>query len=444
VPDLQCRQALAAAVREAARAERREARERLCQDARRLGRFRRCILGGGSDRDAAEQWEGGEDEAKIEALKERISEQRKFVESSRQSLKCKRHLPPTEGAAAGVAAPAALSQEEIDDDIWEQRELFISKLAAANRDETELKEREQRLRAEREEHVKLSRAIEVEDRLGFGDFSMLNSRYQLLRLTSRSLQTTIYRAFDLVALRTVVVRVHSTDPKCADRAAWLRDVARDCEQLSRGVRHPNVVPLLDFFPHDGDSLATVWEHVGGDTLEAYLWRTGPMPEKEVRGCAVQLLGVLRHVEGRGLRLSGLELRPSKLEVRGGEVRVSGAALLGSLRRGTASGREARALARTSSALTETPPEACGASEALDEDDFLHDWTKVAARSAGCTLHEMLFNRAPDFAPGGAVQLPDAPKVTAECRDFLGRLLDRERRPTLQELSSEPFVSQRRR
>lgn len=447
------RLALASALREQAQAERREGRELLLRDARRLGRFRRNILAGlGAKGEVAFQWEGGEDHVQIEALRVRVKEQREFIERSRKSLNGRKLPEPAGGGQAPAAA--SMTQEELDEEIWEQRELCCSKLEAVKRDEAELKDREQRLRFEREEYVSQSRALEVEDLHCFGPMHLLNSRYQLLRLLSRSASTTTYRAYDLAWPGQCVVKMHTLPRSMQEER--LQAIIRDCDQLrSLKDQHSGVVSLLDHFvPPEGGSLATVWEHVDGEYLETYLRRNGAMPEKEVRGIALQLLSTLRFVQSKGLRLQAQDLRASRLALRAGEVKVSGVSLIAALRQpGKVPGLSgARALARSTSTLTEleVQPDSVGRDDGdIAEDDILLDWETAAVRQLGRTLHELLFDKSPLGGPGGGgddmlsntpVQLPDGPKISTECREFVRKMLDKYRRLSVQEVSNDPFVS----
>jgi len=431
---------LAAALRQIALAERREARARLWRDARRLGRFRRGLVGSASDRDAAVQWEGGTEAEQIEVLRARICEQKQQVERSRKSLNRPR-APPQDG---GVQP----SQEEIDEEIWEQRELCNTKIAAVHRDEQELREREQRLHVERVEYLRQLRAVKAEDQVDFGSFLMLQHRYQLLRLLSRggsSGSSAVYSAHDLHTLHSCCVRIHQLDPKAPDREASLRAISQECETVKQ-LRHPGLMALLDYFPHENGSVATVWDHRECDFLDSYLLRNGPVPEKEARGIVLQLLSTLRFVESRGHRLDSQDLRPSRLAFRGGEVRVGGVALL------SLAGADGRAAARSGVlGMSEVLPDSCGSIEPQGaEDDLLGvagDEASAAIRVIGMTLYQALFGKCPE-APGmvaqgvelSVVQLPDQPKISVECREYLLRLLDRDRRLTLQEAYNDPFVA----
>jgi len=423
------RTGLAVVLRQLALAERREARERLLCDAGRLGRFRRGLLGSHNDRDAAGQWEGGTDAEELEILRARISEQKQQVDRCRKSLNRPRSLQPDGGPQ--------LTQEEIDEEVWEQRELCNTKLSAVHRDEQELKEREQRLQVERLEHMRQLRAVNAEDSSDFCSLRLLQDRYQLLRLASKCGSLTIYRAYDLVAIRPCGVRVHRMDGR-----ASIEHVSRECESLKQ-LRHTGLVSLVDSFHHEHGSFITIWESSAGEPLDSYLLRYGPLSEKEARGLVLQLFSTLRFVESRGHQLDCQDLRPSRLTFRGGELKVAGPAIL-SLRNPDN--------AHSSSRRT-VPLDSCGSTETLEmEDDAIDSSAASAAiRTIGMTLFQALFGRWPEAseaaglgAEGGCVQIPEQPRVSAECRECLCRLLDRDRSLTVQEAFADPFIAPSRR
>ncbi|CAE8680057.1 unnamed protein product, partial [Polarella glacialis] len=94
---------LVRSLRNSAQAERRQDREWVCREGRRLGRFRRGLVGTAVDKDAAVQWEGGLEAEELEAMRVRIVEQKQQVEDLKKSQKPKK--------AAQVLAPAAASGE---------------------------------------------------------------------------------------------------------------------------------------------------------------------------------------------------------------------------------------------------------------------------------------------------------------------------------------------
>lgn len=428
----ECRCQLARALVKVAQGERREARERLQRDGRRLGRYRAVLMGdaGRGDPAAAVQWEGGTEAEDIERLRAHIAEQKLAIERMRKSTSRPRLRTPAEGKPPGT--------EEAEEALWEHRELCSSRLAAVNREEAVLREREQRLRVDRLEHLRREKVSQAEDQAEYADFPLLRGRYQLLRLIGRSRRTEAYRAHDLGMLRPCAVKLH----RCAgaspeQREARLGALMRDCETLRR-LRHQRVAALMDHFPLEGGgAVATVWEFCEGDTLEAHLRRHGPLPEKEARGVALQVLSALRCVEAVGEALRGARLKPSRLVLRGGEAKIVGLGLP----------RASGGSSGSTVAGPYAPPdcyESQGDGAAGSEAPVVDVW------AAGAILYEMLFGELPSLLDGSGaeagsacVRLPDQPKISAECKDFLRRVLDRDRRPTVEEACCDPFVRRQR-
>lgn len=421
-----------------AQAERREQRERLRRDSRRLGNFRRGLYGRGQDRDAAVQWEGGTEEEEIESLKKRIDDQRRQVEEIKKSLQ-----KPLKGRQR-----LGQTLEEVEEETWEQKELCHAKGDAAKRYELELADRTRRLAIERAEHLRLYRVIEEEDKLSFGSFQPLRKRYQLLRLLSRSSSTEVYKAHDLQQLCPCMVKIHSLgcDSQVGERAEHLGVISGECEAYKQ-LQCRSLAMLMDHFAvEEGSKYATIWEFCEGDSFEAYVCRHGPVPEKEARGVVLQLLSTLRNVESKGFPSKNLDLKPSRITLRGGEVKITSIGLnhLKS-RHGVCRRRPTLEVPADDSPLESQV-------DCLDGTDS----ASSAVAITGAIMFELLFGRPPEAAASvdtGAsfrpfsmgtqpvgVQFPESPRHTAECRDFLSRLLDRDRRLTVQQAYADPFVT----
>lgn len=453
---LQYRWELSRLLAEKGEAERGVLRERLRSDARRLGQPRRGILGSASERDAAVQWEGGTEAEQLEALRLRISEQKLQVEQIRRSMTKaggRTRPSPTNAASAPAGSgstffPSAADScgtpaggvEDAEEEAWEKRELCNSKVQANQREENELREREQKLQVERFEYLRLLNACEAEDQAELTG-RCLRRKYQLIRVLSAAQRTEVYRAQDLELLQACVVRIHSLDVvvDAADREERLRLLTAECESVKR-LRHSALCALLGFFPQEGGmSFVTVWEFCDGDSLEAYLLRNGPIPEKEARGIFLQILSALKYADSRGHALRSRDVRPPKLVFRCGEVKVPSIGL-------------ARLHQSPSPSSPEVPVGSPGCTDTPFLDDSFCSNAQAASSSAlgtaAATFHEMLFSRRPErticaLGGEGAVQLPDLPKVSAECREYLLRLLDRDRRLTLQEAYSDPYIRPRK-
>lgn len=167
-----------------------------------------------------------------------------------------------------------------------------------------------------------------------------------------------------------------------------------------------------------------------------------MSEKDARGILLQVLSALRLLDSKGIRIYGEDLRCSRLLIRCGEVRITSPILLPpQLRRGGRGRHWLRSTGHDSPAhghsIHMSP-----SGETLPDEDVLGD----AVGCVGVLLHELLFGRVPETPKTACSQesfaqlLPDLPKdVSAPCRQYLLRLLDRDRRPTIQDVYNDPFI-----
>mmetsp|Transcript_25607 Transcript_25607/g.55919 ORF Transcript_25607/g.55919 Transcript_25607/m.55919 type:complete len:534 (+) Transcript_25607:167-1768(+) len=429
---------LASSLRQATLVERREERERLWRDRRRVGSFRRGLMGSSSDRDAAVQWEGGTEAEALEAMRGHIAEQNQQIADIRKAVKKPRQQ---------LEGRPQVTQEDLDEEVWEQRELCISKGEALEHEKRELRDREQRLQQERVEYMRQLQAVEAEDQVEFGSFRMLQQRYQLLRLSMRTPSVLTYRAYDLLLLKHCFVKIHQLVARPSDREAHVTLLQQECEALKQ-IRHPGIETLLDHFLHEDNSFASVWEIWEGEPLEAYFQRHGPVPEKEARVIILQMLSILRFAESKGYQLDSQELRSCRLIFCSGEVKVGGVALLPCLRSCSLEGSDIGRLGSREPMPDSKTQEAERA--VLTGVDGINCGARATVCMVGVTLHEALFAKRPDIQVVGAEpsgpcsQLPDQPRISPECRGFLLRLLDRDCQMTVQDAYSHPFIAPARR
>eukprot|EP00929_Paragymnodinium_shiwhaense_P030912 TRINITY_DN17424_c0_g1_i1.p1 TRINITY_DN17424_c0_g1~~TRINITY_DN17424_c0_g1_i1.p1 ORF type:complete len:585 (-),score=165.72 TRINITY_DN17424_c0_g1_i1:113-1867(-) len=419
---LEFRGTLARALSQLAQEERRRERASLARTARRLGRCRRGLMGGSLAKDAVVQWEGGEEAQQLEALKKRIEKQKQQVEGMKNVRK---NVPKSRPDGE------RLSPEEEEDWIWEQTELRNSKSAAIQREESELNTREQKLHVDRKEYLQQLRRLETEDQVGFGPFPPVRQRYQLLRLLARKRHdlVNVYKAQDLVSLQPCVLRIHQLGQR-PDAAATIEAISRECEALRQLKNCAAIAALLDHFPAEGTSAyVTVWELCQGQTLETYMLRNGPLSEKDARGIMLQFLSMARAVRSKGHQIHSHDLKASRLFVRGGAIKM-GSLSLATLAKPEDNGHLTRSV--SSQLALDMQPDSLEELAAGDNDGAVV-WTLALL------MHEMLFGRRADSREPGPVQLPETPKISAECREYLSVLLNRDRRPSLHEAFNDPFI-----
>jgi hypothetical protein len=381
-------------------------------------------------------WHGGTDSEDVEELKKRITEQKQQIEKLQESIKSR---------AKTIKKPGeqTKSVEELEEDLWENRELVIAKSEALKRDENDLKDRERRLHIERCEHARLLRSIETEDIMSFGAFPTMLKRYQLLRLqaTTSSKGTDMYKAYDVTMLHYCLVKIHhlsfdsgsqagKSDP--AKKVETLEAIGQQCEAF-KGLKHgAGFASLLDHFElESGAKYVTVWEWCEGDQTEAFLLRNTPMLEKEAKGIILQLISALRTAERSGFQPGHLDFKPSRLTfLRGGEVKINSVSFP-QLR---------NAIGKSRSRSLEVPLESQDSNriESQEADDDL-DGEGQVIRLAGSLFFELLFARPPAHGDRN-LELPENIRISPECRECLCRMFDRERRITVQDVYSDPFFA----
>lgn len=451
---------LARALRQGAQADRRGEREQLCRSAHRLGRFKRNLLGKTSARGSPVQWEGGQEADELDARRSRLVEQKAQVDELRNSLQKPKKRQQTSASATEGPSPEDLEEEAAEQ--WECKELIGAKLCAINREEIELREKESRLNSDRLEYLRKFCVIDDEEKDVVGNSRLLVQRYQVLRLLGKGRSRSIYRAYDLINQQLVVLQLFRKAPDSKASAA------ADC-QRAKSLKHPSIATMVDsFIDADTGSYIIVWEFVEGEPLDNYIRKAGSS-EKEARGIILQLLSALRYLESKRHGLDGQDLRSSRLVIRGGEVKIGTLTLPSFRKKSTASAGAPLLLQRDASpdpglpGLARQAPEddprlAPDSLPSVDEtqdtmgdtDGILGDSLGISAavHTAGSVLHELLFGKKaenPDtstsaFQPEPAVvQLPDMPKLSTECRDFLLGLLDRDRCLTATEAYADPFL-----
>jgi len=100
----------------------------------------------------------------------------------------------------------------------------------------------------------------------------------------------VWRAYDLVELREVAVKIHQLDPRWSDakKENYTKHVSREYE-IHRNVRHPRIVSLYDVFEIDNNSFATVLECCEGTDLDTLLKERRMLPERDARAILLQVL-----------------------------------------------------------------------------------------------------------------------------------------------------------
>jgi tousled-like kinase len=124
----------------------------------------------------------------------------------------------------------------------------------------------------------------------------LDDRFLLRMLLGKGGFSEVWRAFDLVELREVAVKIHQLDPRWSDgkKENYTKHVSREYE-IHRKVRHPRIVSLFHVFEIDNNSFATVLELCDGTDLDTLLKEKKVLPERDARAILLQILSGMKYL-----------------------------------------------------------------------------------------------------------------------------------------------------
>jgi serine/threonine-protein kinase len=208
----------------------------------------------------------------------------------------------------------------------------------------------------------------------------LEGRYQIERELGRGGMAMVYLARDLKHDRLValkVLRPELTASLGAER--FLREI-----QLTAGLDHPHIVPVLD----SGESAGLLWytmPFVEVETLRRRLQRERQLPLEDALHVAGEVADALAYAHRRGL--VHRDVKPENILLAGGHARLSDFGI-------------ARLVAVSGERLTETGLAVGTAAymspeQALGQDAVDH---RADVYGLGCVLYEMLAGEAPYTGP----------------------------------------------
>eukprot|EP00403_Amphidinium_massartii_P003152 CAMPEP_0178378654 /NCGR_PEP_ID=MMETSP0689_2-20121128/4540_1 /TAXON_ID=160604 /ORGANISM="Amphidinium massartii, Strain CS-259" /LENGTH=620 /DNA_ID=CAMNT_0019998735 /DNA_START=140 /DNA_END=1998 /DNA_ORIENTATION=- len=435
------RGALASTLKEIARREDDEERTQVASAASRLGKMVQAGAMKGSP------WQGGYEAEEIEKVKERIKEDKASIAKLRLQLSKKAKQSAAED---GIGTGSGDEGE----DIPEVREICSHRTAFLTREENAIREREQRLAAERQLHFKKLQRLQAASASAHRNYPLFKNRYQILNLIGRGGFSEVFRAYDLESLAYRAVKIHAVSTEMTDdqRRNYVKHCMREYE-IQLGLNHPRVVRLLEGFKIHDSAFVTVLEFCEGVTLDEYLKQHGQLPEKEARGIIIQVLSGLRYLNSVDHRNYGkiihYDLKPQNLFIDCGEVKIADFGLSKVVQATCADTIELTS--HGAGTYWYLPPECL---TSLTQGETPRISNKVDVWSTGVIMYEMLFARRPfghrqsqeqllrsmHGAPNFDVDFPPTPKVSQDVKEFIKRLLtkDRDQRPDVLAAYGDPY------
>jgi len=446
--------ALRRALVAAAKVERDELRAQVVRDSTRLGYWR---AGMGSDYGGS--WEGGTLEEEIKGERRRLDNDKQSLDRERRKLaqmrrRAKNAAATTDGDAddAEEGDDAADNGEQLDEEVFELRELLALRSSFLANAERCLRESEQKLAADRLLHLRRLKIVRALDNSQLRAYPVIKNRYQILNLVGRGGFSEVYKAYDTVDGMFCGVKIHTVTRDMGDeqRESYIRHAIRESE-IHKQLLHPRIVRMYHRFCIDANTFATVLEYCEGVDLDTFLKRNGPLSEKETRGIEIQILSALKHLN-KDHKIIHYDLKPANLMFRKGEIKILDFGLSKQVDRAGADTMELTS--QGAGTYWYLPPECLMSSNGAPA----RISNKVDVWSVGVIGYECVFGKRP-FGHGmaqdhflGAVsslhfqlEFPQLPKsVTSEFKDFLRALLNPivEQRPDVLEAYNHPYIRRR--
>ncbi|KAJ3047760.1 Serine/threonine-protein kinase tousled-like 2 [Rhizophlyctis rosea] len=338
----------------------------------------------------------------------------------------------------------------------EQEEIIKLRLAALKKEEGEVQGMVERLGVERDLHVRESRRVRDEDESRFNHHPVLNERYLLLKMIGKGGFSEVYKAFDLVEMRSVACKIHSLSDRWSEerKTNYIKHSLREY-RIHKELHHPRVVRLFDVFEFDYHSFCTILEFCEGRDLESHLQMVKTMPEREAKSVVVQVLSALKYLNEGERSVIHFDLKPGgswgclgRSKVMEENEAASFALASGSFRI-----KEMELTSQGAGTYWYLPPEVF----TPRSQEPIKISSKVDVWSLGCIFYELLYGVKPfgnDRSQHTILQestimndalhltFPGKPVVGQETKDFIKRCLEyrKEKRPDVLTLAKDPYVN----
>ena len=333
----QSQAALETLVRDKATQEAKEVRERLAADGARLGRISYARAG----MRVVETWEEGFASNQLLARRQALKERRALLQQRNEKANqivekmTERKRNEKDEAVLDISNDEGWNEKEwtiggvvvrTPLDALEAKESVRFHLQTAHLEEKKLAAEEAALNEEKGAHVRALKRVASEDASRFKSRPKLHERYLLKRLLGKGGFSEVWRAYDLVELREVAVKIHQLDPRWSDskKENYTKHVSREYE-IHRNVRHPRIVSLYDVFEIDNNSFATVLECCDGTDLDTLLKNRRTLPERDARAILLQILTGMLYLsqpsrDGTRQGIIHYDLKPGKSHSSSGPCR----------------------------------------------------------------------------------------------------------------------------
>lgn len=458
--------ALEKLIRQEAEQQGRQLRDNLAKDGTRLGRIVYTRAGGMMGRSShVENWEEGHAQIELRLRQAQLDSKRLTLESRLENalLELKRlregETSSTDGVLDARDQNEMASSLNLDAptliDALEAVESIRTHLSFIVQQEQDLAIEEQKLKDEKGAHIRALKLVASEDSSRFRSRPKLHDRYVLQALLGKGGFSEVWRAYDLVELREVAVKIHQLDPRWpeAKKENYTKHVSREYE-IHRSVRHPRIVSLYDVFEIDNNSFATVLECCKGTDLDTLLKARRRLPEREARSILLQIIAgmkYLSHPSSDHCRqgIIHYDLKPGNILFdEFGDAKITDFGLSKIV--DTPDPADSMELtSQGAGTYWYLPPECFVVTESVRISNKVDVW------SIGVIFYQMLFGKRPfgddlsqekimsshTMLNAQEVQFPSSPEITTECKEFIRLCLtfDQVDRPNVAQLCENGYI-----
>ena len=384
-------------------------------------------------------WEDGTKILEVKKALENIKSQKEEIDKQRRKLS---------------SSKSRKSQNDDNNNINEfddSKELLNFKMSQLQKEESELKDKKNRLEIEKSILIHEINLYNQESRCSFSQkkegWPLLGGRYQIVGLLGKGGYSEVYKAYDLENHMYVACKLHQLNQNWKEEIKdnYIKHTIRE-NQIHKEINHSKIVRHFDTIEIDNNSFCTVLEYCSGPDLATYLQRNRFVQEKEARIIITQILEGLEYLNKLPNKIIHYDLKPENIIFNNMEVKISDFGLAKIIESNT---DRVQLTSQGVGTYWYLPP------ECFEDKKNVNISSKVDIWSVGVILFEMFFRKKPFgqnytqdkllkervMQNAKVVEIPSKPNISEECKDFIRHCLayhQEDRYDVFQALDS-PFI-----
>ena len=387
-------------------------------------------------------WEDGTKIIEIKKQLENIKNQKEEIDKQRRKI--------------SSSKSRKTQNDDNNNNYYEQddsKELLNFKMSQLQKEESELKDKKNRLDIEKSILIHEINLYNQESRCTFSQkkegWPLLGGRYQIVGLLGKGGYSEVYKAYDLENHMYVACKLHQLNQNWKEEVKdnYIKHTIRE-NQIHKEINHSKIVRHFDTIEIDNNSFCTVLEYCSGPDLATYLQRNRFIQEKEARIIITQILEGLEYLNKLPNKIIHYDLKPENIIFNNMEAKISDFGLAKIVESNT---DRVQLTSQGVGTYWYLPP------ECFEEKKNVNISSKVDIWSIGVILFEMFFRKKPFgqnytqdkllkervMQNAKVVEIPNKPNISDECKDFIRHCLayhQEDRYDVFQALES-PFIKQ---